>query len=427
MPLRSLLCLLGLALTLARSAPLGAAGPDWLGEMPSAETVMAKITGADPFDTAARQHAAFERLSAILRDMVGSRAFRNEVTAAEKALSQSYGHQATAVAAALIESLPPAERTGAGSRRARWFALTRQYEFDPAFQRTLAETFFSPAFRAQLDQAGKSAAASAKAGRELLQQPPPHPAEPAGTRDQIRALVPAKWQWALDMRLWLGMAVLLFAFGLYRGAAPFGLAPADPFELRAGARRYTLNRTVGTVTDVQRWSEATTIPTSQTITHHDGSQTTVHSSTTRVTNRIQLMLRDDAGHTNDIQLANIDLAIAVGQGLGAVWATPRGAKWGSYVLLHNYDLGRTQFMPAIAVTVKMPVWPALPLGVALFCAGAGWMVALAGLIGYGVIAAIVSHLRERRFKSALAPALLAAMPRPAETIVLPGGGMLSPG
>jgi len=131
-------------------------------------------------------------------------------------------------------------------------------------------------------------------------------------------VVPTDWLWVVDPWLWTAIFAALFVFGVARSVAPFGLDDADAFALRVGARRYTLNHAVGLVTDLERWGEATTTPTRQTVTHSDGSSSTVQGSTTRVSNRIQVMLRDATGRTQDIQLWDIDLAVAPGQGFAAV-------------------------------------------------------------------------------------------------------------
>ena len=97
--------------------PAGAAA--WISEMPKPADVLAKIQGSDAYDTAARQYAAMQILVRIRGDMVGDRAFRNETTAAEKALVLAYSGESRRIQTALIESLPPDERTGKDSLRAR--------------------------------------------------------------------------------------------------------------------------------------------------------------------------------------------------------------------------------------------------------------------------------------------------------------------
>lgn len=412
---------------------LAVATTDWISEMPKPADVLAGIQGSDAYDTAARQYAAMQILIRIRGDMVGDRAFRNQATPEEKALATAYSGESTRIQSALIESLPADQRTGKDSLRAKWFSLASKYQYDPAFREALVDKYFSKRFQAALGSQETKAAAQAKAGAEMLQPPPTTVGNAAGAgatsgpREFVERLVPAPWHWAVNPWLWTAVFAALFAFGVARSVAPFGLATGDAFALQVGARRYQLHHAVGLVTDLQRWGSAVSVPTSQTVTHSDGSQSTVHGSTTRVSNRIQIMLRDAAGRTQDIQLADVELAVAPGQGFAAVWAIRKGGESGPYVILHNHDLGRTQFMAAVSDVVKMPMWPAFALGAAVLFVGLPWWAALAALVGWGVAVGVLNGKRQRRFESEFATRILAALPKPPEGIALPGGGMLSPG
>lgn len=399
---------------------------DAVAGLPDVEQVTARIEGSDPFDTAARRYAAFERLGTIVRDLAGRRAFENKLTAEERRLTSAYGNEARRIQAGLIESLPPAERSGKDSQRAKWFQRAWGYEHSPDFNAQLAATFFSPDVRAAITQSQAAAARDAKQGRAMLEaasRPGTRAAPPADVPEWER-LVPATWRWALNRWLWVVVFGGLAVFGIARTLAPSRL-DSNAATFSVGGRNYALHRAAGTVTDLQRWGEARTTPTSHTVTHHDGSQSTVHGTTTRVTNRIQVMLREASGRTRDIQLADLELALAVGQRFAAFWAIAKGRAEGPYLFFHNYELARNQYLPALDQTLKPAAWPAWPLAVALFSAGLNVWAILAVFIAYWPARAIVQRQRVRHFKQSLAPKILAAQSTPDDVIVGPGGGTLS--
>src|SRR5436190_17849403 len=58
--------LVAAAVALAVAAPVAAAAPGYVSEMPSAAEVLAKVSHGDRVDTWARRYATFERLVGIL-------------------------------------------------------------------------------------------------------------------------------------------------------------------------------------------------------------------------------------------------------------------------------------------------------------------------------------------------------------------------
>lgn len=419
-----------LGVWLAGQAAL-AALPGVQAEMPSVEQVAEAIRGTDDYDTAARRNAAFERLMAMARSLQGDRAFRNATSAEEKALVARYGQAASSIQKALIESLPADQRAGPNSLRTQWYARTWDYQHDPGFNQALLERFFSPGFRQALAEAEAAERGSAARGKTMLEDRPPAGAVPARTQaspdtwSEAAAAVPPAWRWLFHPWIWLAAFGALFAWGLVRGL-PFRLVDGDPMVLRAGGKRWKLHHFAGIVTDVQRWGEARQVPTSQTVTHHDGSQTTIHSSQVSVTNRAQVMVRNAAGRTDDIQLQDLSLAVAAGQGFAAIWALRGRKNTGPYVVLHNYDLGRSEFLPAVSNVVAPPFWPVWPLLGILAAGGAGGWIVAGAFVAW--IAAWMSLRRWRRstFERALVPRVLAAFPAPGAAIPAPGGASIAP-
>lgn len=189
---------LAAALTLA-AANAGSAGPDWVSQMPAPGAVYDKIQGSDDFDTAARRHAAFEQLDKLRRELIGSRLVSNQSTAQERELGKQYGNEIVAIEKALIESLPPAERTGAKSRRAAWFKLTRQYETDAQARQAVMNTFFSADAQRQLVQVAQQAKQAPPSGARAPAQPLPQPQpqfNPSADQRQAGSAIGA-WVWWL--------------------------------------------------------------------------------------------------------------------------------------------------------------------------------------------------------------------------------------
>ena len=141
------------------AAPVLAAEPAYLAEMPTVEQVVAKIQGSDPFDTAARQYVALSRLESMMLELEGDRSVTNQTTAAEKALSRAYHDGYLRVQGELLASLPEGERVARpDTKYGQWRALIDTYcckggnASDPytnaEFSDMLLNTFFSANFRA---------------------------------------------------------------------------------------------------------------------------------------------------------------------------------------------------------------------------------------------------------------------------------------
>jgi hypothetical protein len=120
------------------AAPVRAAEPEWVTQMPSAREVIAKVKGHDWLDTQARRYATFERLVAITSELEGPREFNP--TPAERQVAFQY-RQNVGKLAGQAQSLPP-------PRRARWFKRARAYEANARFNSQLIATFLSPTVRA---------------------------------------------------------------------------------------------------------------------------------------------------------------------------------------------------------------------------------------------------------------------------------------
>jgi hypothetical protein len=140
------------------AAPVSAAEPAYVAEMPTTAQVIAQIHGSDPVDTAARRYVAFFRLESMVNELIGDRLVANQATTTELALRRTYHDAYLLVQSDLLASLPEAERVAAPNTKfGRFRALLDTYcckggtTADPyvnaEFSNTLLTTFFSASFR----------------------------------------------------------------------------------------------------------------------------------------------------------------------------------------------------------------------------------------------------------------------------------------
>jgi hypothetical protein len=129
------LVLVAAAVAFGVAAPVRAAAPPYLAEMPSAQEVLAKTHGRDRAETWARRYATFERLVAILGELSGPNEF--DPTPAQQRIGLEYRGNV----ARLSSEVTLAEKS-------TWFDRAWKYEAAGWFNRELMRTYFSPAVRA---------------------------------------------------------------------------------------------------------------------------------------------------------------------------------------------------------------------------------------------------------------------------------------
>jgi hypothetical protein len=209
-----LLALVACAVAATAAAPVRAAGPAYLAEMPSAREVLAKTKGENQFDTWARQYATFERLVAIMGDLEGPREF--DPTPSERRVASEYRQNIGRIQAQLIKSLPAGDPR---SRRTKWFNRAWGYEFDGRFNRQLMAAFFSPSFRAAYSKAHASSVAAVARHRA---------AEAAAAK---RALQPAQGRDHTN-KVWVERGVGIFFFLLLSLVCIAGIRGDEKMRIR---------------------------------------------------------------------------------------------------------------------------------------------------------------------------------------------------
>src|ERR1700676_1713795 len=128
-----------------------ALNPPYLREMPPVERVMSDQQTPDTAETAARQMGALLQLKKVIEDAAGPRFFDRRVglTPDETRIRQDY--------------YTAYYRISQSKEEYKKFPAMRGYDIDPRFRDELFRKYFSPAFRAQAENANAAADARTRA------------------------------------------------------------------------------------------------------------------------------------------------------------------------------------------------------------------------------------------------------------------------
>ncbi len=423
-----LICLAALFASFLWVFAAQAAEPAYLKDMPSAEKVvateksLATEKGKDDFDTRARQAAALGHIQKVMKEMEGRREFNGQ-TPAEQKLMRDYGNAAFKAQTDMINSLPVSERTGANSKRAKWFALESDYEYDDGFQRRVMSTYFSEDFLkankiAHLDSLGRAAR-----GRSLED----HPGDETKAADayavaQLIEMTPPPLRWIYNKQAWLAIFAVWFGLALAREIWPLRIDPKDSGKFQIGGRHYEVIDKTGVVTSVERWTSAQVQRTTTTTTDAWGNTHTSHGFYTYYTNHQLIVINDGAVDTS-MEFTNQSVPVVVGQRISAIAALRRGRKWGPYIAIHSYSERVQYYVEAFKETLRFGLWPLLPLLLfkllllqlhLLFLRVSGAdLIVLGGVyIGYLVLREPVRWLRSSLFKAQVMPRIIAGLDAP---------------
>lgn len=398
-PVRWRILLLGLLNLLCLGAlPTSAAEPAYLAEMPKPEAVIAKTKGSDARDTQARRAATFGRLITIMREMEGRREFHGQ-TPGEKRLMKAYGAAASRIQNDVIASLPPSERTGSNSLRAKWFESSWHYEFDDGFQRQIMSTYFSPEFAKTYGYAHLEAVRSAALGSADIMGLNAQQARLSADYAVFLETVPPGLRFLFRAQTWT------FLFSLWAIAAlgleflPFGLSSKHPNRLHVGARVYDMLSAMGRVVAVDRWTTTQIQRTVTTTTDSWGNTHTTHGFVTYYTHHTRLRI-DEGDTTREMEFTNQTINLAIGQTVVTWWAMQTGKSWGPYVYFDVLG-GRPQYVHAFAEMMRVRAWILIPLLGLLLTLGVPFLVMGAVFIAFFIVRYPLRVARELYFKAAL--------------------------
>jgi hypothetical protein len=160
MTTRNLIFVKAAAIVLFASSDLvaQALNPPYLREMPPVERVLSDQQTADPTETAARQMGALLQLKKMIEDAAGPRFFDRRVglTPDETRICQDY--------------YTAYYRVSQSKEEFKKFTAMRGYDIDLQFRDELFKRYFSPAFRAQAENANAAARGRTQASLQANKQ-----------------------------------------------------------------------------------------------------------------------------------------------------------------------------------------------------------------------------------------------------------------
>lgn len=327
-----------LSLALLAFAALGGAQaraqrlePGYLVEMPSAERVVAEITGRNERDTALRRVTALSQLRRIVESLAGNRLFGNQLTPDEKRIIADYNTARAAIAGPIEAALTQGDRP-------KWFGDVAVLEASDEYRDELLGTFFSERWAS--DYLGVTFRARQNLRRSVDAR------EGNGASSIAFELAPAVRN---RLRLEFAVAALLLAFAIWRERQTFGPDPGNPLLWRAGWRRYALLTITGGAIN---YSEETR--RFRKVTDRDVLETT---DTT-----VSFLLQGDDGGSVKIEDQRItSLGAKNARKMSAVLATSVGKKFGPCIVLLNHDNNSSHtFERALGRILNPWLWPVLP-------------------------------------------------------------------
>lgn len=414
-------------LGLFAAAPLQAAAPVFLAEMPEAGRVVKDMQGNGERDNAARVHSTLYIMAGMVEGLAhGTRKSSQEAAA----LAAEYRTTA--------ERLYETEKAGYPSDcqndncdRYKLARCAYEYTMSAELRREILSRYFSPGWQQQYGPVLARNAGTLWRDALDLPQDQRSAVDFSGNADCTDTSIVGRWWEASTAALGLGDIrqqtvldqlpenersvaykayaglLLLTLFGFARELRPFRLSPDDPFRLHAGYSHYILHTATGMVLSPTKDIE-------KEITVHGDGRGRVHSTSHTVIHD-QFFIRNAQSHETEVKLRNVDLALRAGHDFSAVWAIKRGKKFGNYFLLRNHTTNRADFLDHALKEMLTPHrWPALMLTLLILMTalvyspaardlegGGGWMLArlgLAILVGYAVFRALLARWRQRQVR-----------------------------
>ena len=386
--------------------------PPYLVEMPTVERVRADVQGTDKHDTLARQKAAFEQLFRVVGVAAGPRQYSAPgLTPGEQRWRDAYRGAADAARkeayAGLSNSPPQGWNPFAKSPLQQWNELTGKYERDTNGRDELLRRYFSSDAYAALSTALSEDDRSREGESELSRRY----GSQAGSVGLLARVV-----------FWLVLAAMVLA--VVRECLPFRVSRLDPLKLRTGFRSYRLQWATGRVTDYYQRSDREGLARPSVLRDITGKETRLDGPEAREHIREMFSLVGDDGQRHLVHLVDSGVAISEGHVATAVWAAPKGASSGTYVLFFDrtapqtqvpkrdfvemFRVGRAMYLPALALSFIVGAGVTSAAGGASETLGA--LVGLfLGAIGARVVFLIILTRRARRFTKKDAPRVLAAI------------------
>lgn len=312
-------------------------------DMPEAARVASDVTGKDDLDTAARRHAAFVLLIALVNISADGRG-QLPWPPREIALNKAYSH-----------ALPDLHVLGvAAGREDELWAQSRRFQSDRSFTRPVLRRYFSEEALREIEPYISGFEARAR-----------HVSAPRPAQFSARvpaAVIPEPLAGNVRTAL-LGvgaLSTLLFLVGLLGELKGIRLGGANRSTLKAGFRRYELHNVTGFVRSPSKALETRTMVS--------GNQYGVSSSSTTYVHD-QFFIVHPNGE-KPFQVVDFNLAVREDHRLSVVWAIRKGRDWGPYVMFRNHTTNERIVADKVLRGMLRPrIWPLPVLVVGVWAIG----------------------------------------------------------
>ncbi len=326
----------------AGAYPLHKADYAFWRDMPEAARVASDVTGENDLDTAARQHAAFVLLIALVNLSADGRG-QLPWPPRERALNGAYYH-----------ALPDLHALGAatGQQDDLW-VRSLGLQADRSFTRPFLRRYFSE--RALREIEPYISGFEARASRQSVPRTQFSSRVPA-------AVIPARLVSTARTALFgvAALSTLLFLVGLVGELKGARIGGANRSTLVAGFRRYEIHTVTGFVRSPSKALETRTMVS--------GNQYNVSSSSTTYVHD-QFFIAHPNGETS-FQLVDFNLPLREGHRLSAVWAIRKGRERGPYIMFRNHTTNERIVVDKVLRRMLRPrIWPLLVLVVGVWAIG----------------------------------------------------------
>ena len=417
-------CALVFLLACAVPTALHAQPEAYLQEMPSADRVIADISGRDAMDSRARRIAALSRLFDVIKDMAGTRYSTGPFpNAAEKPLRDGYLAAITRLRAEGMATFP-AGPTSLDSPRARWVSSIEAHQRSQELHDELMQRYFSPATQTRLQGTLQARGARSAAGAAAIRQ---------GIRE-LSGVSESRWERQSSEEkqgaITFGALMIgLLLFGAVRECLRFAVVEGQPPSIRAGFGRRRLAWVTGTVSG-HRWHDRS----STTIEERRLPNGEVKQTATTTTWRTEDFDIDHAGGQRHVTVSYhpshehppTGYGALTGQPITAVWSDGRWRRSTSYLAFFSPSLPTAISDPATAATLdrllsplRWTVLPAMGLGFVIGSATdslgslipfdaanfRGFTVAVLAVVPWLIVHLAIGLVRRRRFANVEMPRL----------------------
>jgi hypothetical protein len=214
----------------------------------------------------------------------------------------------------------------------------------------------------------------------------------------------------IPLTIWTALLLVWLIYGIAFRTVPLAVGSNDPLVLLRGRKRVNLACRVSTVLHVTE-TEKTTVHHGERIVEDSyGNRTRYPTEDRQSTHHLRAFIRDDRGNENTIDLVDMRVAMREGHRVLEVWEV----KTKHYLLLHNYDLRRSTFMPYMQRLVRLHPFILLPLWIVATLIGdmispqTGVRVLFATPFVYLIFMWIVNAQRSKQFQNQIAPLIIAS-------------------